>query len=422
MATTDYQSLLKDVLGSPVDLLPTEGSLAADIGFAEADRSGDRFEFPVHLQDEQGFTYNTDHEAFTLEDEVSGVEQTAFLDGSEIAGVAQIATGLMTKMSRSRGSSKQAYDQAMGRKIENLMKSAENRREISMLYGPGTTALADLGVVGTVVSQASTTLVVFLTRASYSPGLWKQLIGAKFDFYTSGGTQHTANAAAQLTSINTTNHRLTFTKSASDTSFAASDVITFRNSRAKSAVGLQAIADNTGTLFNIAGATFPQWRVEQYAVGGPLTFDKVIEGATQAADNGCDYGLNLYLNLRAFSDLMTDEAALRRHPDANPQKKQKVGYQELEFNGPCGRIMIKPHRYMKQGIALALPVEQCKRVGSTDLTFRAPGSKNEWFFRELDTKMGCQIRCYSDQAIIIEKPFHAVQFTGVASTADIVPA
>jgi hypothetical protein len=62
------------------------------------------------------------------------------------------------------------------------------------------------------------------------------------------------------------------------------------------------------------------------------------------------------------------------------------------------------------------------RVGSTDLTFTLPGSPNEFFYRELDSQAGAEIRIYTDQAVVCESPYHVVEFTGVQNTADCVPA
>jgi hypothetical protein len=71
---------------------------------------------------------------------------------------------------------------------------------------------------------------------------------------------------------------------------------------------------------------------------------------------------------------------------------------------------------------MAIPVQYASRVGSTDLTFSVPGNKNEWFWRELDSSFGSEIRLYSDQAIVLEKPDYAVLFTGIQSTSDVIPA
>ena len=420
---TNWGPLLKKTFGPPVDPIPSDDSIAKDVDFVPQDkRPGEKYTFPVRLQHEGGATYNVDHTAFTIGSAIDSVEKTAELEGSEIAVYGNIPTGMMTKMNTSKGESGRAYDQAMGRKLVYLMEVAELRRELSLLYGSGTGGLANLGVVEAVASAVSTTLVVSITRASYIGGLWSQLIGLEFDFYTSGGTHHTSNAAMVLTGVNKTNTRLTFTGHATDVAAVlAADQIFFRGSRVKQCVGLQAILENTGSLFGISAATYPQWKAESYSVGGALTFDKVVEGLAGASENGASDGVTLYVSGRQWTDLMTDEAALvRRMKD--DQKSYKRGANSIEFESLVGPIKIKVHRYMKQGIAMAIPTKDAYRVGSTDITFRAPGSKNEWFYRELDAAMGCQVRCYGDQGIIHEKPYHCTLFTSISSTSDVVPA
>ena len=105
-----------------------------------------------------------------------------------------------------------------------------------------------------------------------------------------------------------------------------------------------------------------------------------------------------------------------------PQAEKRTGMSSFYVDSAMGPIRILNYKYMKQGIAMALPVQHAARVGSTDLTFSVPGNKNEWFWRELDSSFGSEIRLYSDQAVVLEKPDYAVLFTGIASTSDVTPA
>lgn len=420
-SATNWGALLKRTYGPAVDPIPSDDTIASDAEFIPAEkRPGDTYEFPVRLRHEGAGAYNTDHSSFAIGNAIDSVEESARLQGAEIAVWGDVPVGMATKMNSSKGESGRAYDQALGRKLAYLMEAAELRRELSLLYGSGTSGLASLGVVESVVDQTGTNLVVTVTRASYIGGLWHQLIGFEFDFHTSGGTSHTANLAATLTAVNKTNTRLTFTKSGSDTSYAAADQIRFRSSRTVSMVGLQAILENSGSLFNISAATYPQWRAESFPVGGQLTFDKVIDGLGGAVENGLDNGVTLYVCPRTWNDLMTDEAALVRR--VKDEKKIRRGYNSIGFDHAAGPIEVKSHKYMKQGIAMALPMETIKRVGSTDITFRAPGTKNDWFYVELQSNMGFRVKCYQDQAIIAETPYHCTLYTGISNSSDVIPA
>lgn len=424
MATTvaNIAALLKQTYGKPIEVLPEENTIAKAIGFIEeAKRPGDKYHRPVRLQHEQGFTYNSDHGAYDLLAAKQGLVKDALLEGAELTGTADISYGIMAKMGAKNSEDSRSFKSAVGDTIEDLMVSGEIRRELALLYGSGASGLANLGVVGTVVSAVSTTLVVVMTRASYAPGMWPQLFGAGFDFHTTGGTSHTSNAEMMLTAVDSSTGRLTFTGNATDVAAVlAGDVATFRGSRAVSCVGLQAIMENTGSLFGIDAAVYPQWKCNQYAVGGPFTFDKLQEGLAQPAENGLEDGINVYLGQRAWTDIMVDEAALRRHPEQT--SKMKAGYSKVSFDSGAGAVNLIKHRYLKQGFALGLPTQYCERVGAQDLSFSVAGNKNEWFWKELDTKNGSQIRLYGDQAVLFTKPNLGVLFTGIASSSDVIPA
>lgn len=423
--STAGSQLFRTYGSSVLEPLASETTMASDIDFIPQDvRPGESYNVSVHLQLEHGQTHANLHDAFTLNPAVDGSYQRAFLEGSEILLRGQVAYGMATKMSTSKGKSSRAYDQAVGQTIANLMESGELYRDLDLIYGPGTTRAVSLGVINSIISAAGTTLVVTLTRASWAGGMWPKLIGAKFDAFTSGGTQHNPGGAMILTAVGASQCRLTFTVAAGDIAAAfTGDGLFFFGASVVSMVGIQAVCENATTLFNINAATFPQWKAVQYAVGGALTFDKVIEGLSQAAENGLDAGCTLYCNPRTWADLMTDEASLRRYLGGKEATKSaKPGYSQLEYETNTGVVKIKTYQHMKQGIALALPTQEWKRVGSSDLTFAVPGSKNEFFWQELSGQAGFELRIYTDQAVFSENPWHSVIYSGIANTADSVPS
>ena len=414
-----------------MEVLPEENTICDDIKFRTADKTGDKYRVPIRMADEQGFTYNDAHDAFTLLAPQDGDVVYAELEGAEILGRAQISYGNMSKLSETNSETKSAYKQAVGDTIASLMSTAERRRELSIMYGPGSTGVADLGVVKTVVSGTGTALVVDLTRATWSGGLWPLFKNASFDLYK-GATKYTNNAPLVLTGVNQQTCRLTFSGNATDVAaiFAGAPpagqdaVLTFRGSRTESCIGIQAILENVAQLFGVNAATYPQWKAVTFPVGGALTFDKVAEGLAAAQENGCDNGGKLYLGARAWTDLMTDEAALRRHLGDKAADKVKTGYGRgsLEFDTVAGPVELVVHKFMKQGQAWFITPEHADRIGSRDVSFKLPGDPNEWFFSESATTAASEIRCYGDQAILITRPNLCVNFTSISSTGDAVPA
>lgn len=424
MATPATAALLMEQYGEMANPLPGEDTLAKDIKFVQPTvRDGLHYNFPVRLGLEQGVTRNTDHSAFALNSAKDGNYQLATLEGAEILDRAQISYGEMARLSQNKGRSSRAYDQGIGLKIANLTDALEQHRDMDLLYGAGSSGLVSIGTIsGIAVANSSGVVTVNISRATFIPGFWYDFYQGQVDVFTAGGSQRNTNASLTVTGVDINRCRVQLTGNNSDTgAIQANDLVFFRGGRSASMVGIQAIAENSGTLFGISAATYPQWKAVQYAVGGTLTFDKVAEGLTAAADNGLKDGCTLYINPRTWTDLMTDEVALRRYVGERSDKA-RPGFTELEFVMNCGVVKIKQYRYMKQGLAFALPTQEMHRIGSTDITFQMPGDPNAYFYVELAGNAGSEIRGYTDQAVVAEVPAHIVEFTGISNTADAIPA
>ena len=86
MATAqDLSALFKEVYGDKLEsLIPESSVLLKKIPFRKSEKLGDKFIQPVLLSSEQGFTYNSDGTAFSLNDAVTAVMKEAQVDGSEL--------------------------------------------------------------------------------------------------------------------------------------------------------------------------------------------------------------------------------------------------------------------------------------------------------------------------------------------------
>jgi len=424
MASANTAALLKRIYGELANPLAPSDTLAGDIKFVPQNKqNGEDYRFPVRLGLEMGATYSTTHDSYALNGAVDGIYQVAALQGAEITMRAQLSYGEMTRLSDSKGDSVKAYDQGVAVKIANMIQGAELHREMNLLYGPGTNALANIGVIsGIAVAAAAGVVTVNISRASFIPGFWQDARSAQLDVYN-GATQRNPTTAFTVTGVDIVNCRVQLTGATAEAAaVAATDVIFFRGARTSSMVGMQAICENTGSLFGIDASSFPQWKPINYPVNGSLTFDKVAECLSVLADNGLTDGCTLYLNNRAWTDLLTDEVALRRYLGSSSSETAKPGFKKLEFITNVGLTVIKPHRYLKQSLAFAVPTQEWHRVGSTDITTTAPGNPDEYFFLQQPSNNGAEIRAYSDQAIVSEIPFHTAILSGISSSADSLPA
>jgi hypothetical protein len=136
--------------------------------------------------------------------------------------------------------------------------------------------------------------------------------------------------------------------------------------------------------------------------------------------NGIRGGGTLFVCGMTFAELAEEADALQRFT-GNTDDVKRQGAEALEYKSPIGTLKVQVHSYLKQGIALFFKSGIVKRVGSTDVTFRGDGP-NDWFFLELPSNAGYQLRVMSNQAPVIEIPYHAAILTGITNTGDIVPA
>lgn len=378
----------------PIEALPEFSILQDLVPFSTAKRTGKSYNVPIVLADEHGFSYGSADETITLNTEIAATLKEISVDGAQIVGQASLN---YDAASRSQGS-EQAFLDCAHLVIQNLMTSHSKKLEASLLYGR-----SGIGTVSSLSSQD-----IILTAASWSDGLMMNLINAKIDVYTSGGSLRQGDLV--VTAVNPDTYTLTVT--GTTTGIVSTDVVYFDGSYGKECYGLNYIATNTGSLFGIDASVYPAWKSQSYACGSAaLTMAKVLSGASLAVSRG---GLSeesvLLVHPTSFNNLNTDQAALTVH---NGEKSSaKNGFDELVFRGVSGRVVVKPHPAVKRGDAFLFSPKNLRRVGSQDISNERPGSDGKIFF-DSQTLSAQIIRSYSNQAIFAEKPAQIVKFSAI---------
>lgn len=378
----------------PIEALPEFSILQDLVPFSTAKRTGKSYNVPIVLADEHGFSYGSADETITLNTEIAATLKEISVDGAQIVGQASLN---YDAASRSQGS-EQAFLDCAHLVIQNLMNSHSKKLEASLLYGR-----SGIGTVSSLSSQD-----IILTAASWSDGLMMNLINAKIDVYTSGGSLRQGNLV--VTAVNPDTYTLTVTGTTTD--IVSTDVVYFDGSYGKECYGLNYIATNTGSLFGIDASVYPAWKAQSYACGSAaLTMAKVLSGASLAVSRG---GLSeesvLLVHPTSFNNLNTDQAALTVH--SGEKSSAKNGFDELVFRGVSGRVMVKPHPAVKRGDAFLFSPKNLRRVGSQDISNERPGSDGKIFF-DSQTLSAQIIRSYSNQAIFAEKPAQIVKFSAI---------
>jgi hypothetical protein len=421
-ALQNIQALLKRRYGPFINPIPSVETVATLAKFRTAERVGENYNFPVKLGIEHGVTHNTDGTAFALNSAVDSVVKNAQLDGATVMLVGNIPYDVVAKMAAGKEGS---YMEAVDYKVESMMEGGELYRELALLYGPGTTAaaLAELGVVNASVSGANLGAgqVINITQGSWSAGLWNHMVGALVDIYQADGSTLRESEVSVVAVPDPTLNRLSLSKAGSVAVVAATDKIVARGAKGKSCVGLQPILENTGSLFGIDAAVYPQWKAVQFSAGGassPMTVAKLAQLFSRLKNNGCKDGGTYLCSAAQFAQFTDELDAADRY--IQPMDVKQTGMSTLMVKSPVGPVTVQIHEYMKQGIAMFFRTAQVRRIGATDLTFRL-GMSREWFWKELDDAAGSQMRIYSHQAPVVEVPYHCAIVTSIESDGDTAP-
>ena len=275
-------------------------------------------------------------------------------------------------LSRSSSAGPRAFEQATKHVVANMLRSAYKVLEIEMLYGQ-----KGLGEVSGVSGNIAT-----VAAAEWAPGIWAGGKNMPIEFRAANGT---LRGNASITGVNLTTREITV--DAMPVGVVATDVIRRRGSYNVEFPGLQAIIENTGTLFEINAADYELWQGNTYNAAGALSFNKIQLALTKAVEKGLESDVLVLVNPTTWATLLNDQAALRSFDSSYKSEVSENGSRSIKFHGQNGMIEIEPSIYVKQGYAFLIALDELMRVGSTDVTFNLPDS-NDRFFRQLNDSAG----------------------------------
>ncbi len=410
MATTnDVSALFKRVYGDgSVKAVPDFAKVMKEVKFSQREKLGDLYCIDVTLAHEHGFTYAVHGDgAFTLNSSVAGTVQQAQVRGCMIALRSSISYEDTYKASQAGAS---AFESAVSLVRNNMIASFAKRLELTFIYGQ--TGIATMGAD----DDAAGGLTV--SDATWSPGIWsgmKDCILEAFTGITASETQH--NGDLTVSAVNFSTKVVTVT--GTSTAVASGDVLFFKGARTTTALkecaGIDKIVSTTtGTLFNIATGTYELWRGQSRAVNGAIAMVHALNAAADATNLGCMEDAKLYLPTVRWNSLNADQSALRRYGAYSA--KFENGGEGIVYHSTNGKIDVVAHPFLKEGEGFFVPnpSKNILRVGATDITFRR-NSLSEDIYLESSTTAGYEVRAFSDQAIMIQKPAHCVKLTGITS-------
>lgn len=382
--------LFKEVYAKDiVDLIPDGVKLLQKIPFAKKDATlGNFYHQPVVLGLEHGVTFaGAGDDAFQLNDAVPGQLKDAQVRGTAL--VLRSVMGLQSASRSAEGGAK-AFKQATKFLVGNMLRSVTKKLEIEMLYG-------QVGYATLAVSGATNTIAI--PAAEWAPGIWAGAEKMPIEQRTSGGT---LVKSMNVVSVDFDNKSITVDGVA--TAITAGDVLWHKGAYGNEFAGIHKIITNTGVLFGIDASQYTLFKGNTYsAASAALSFAKIQDAVAKAVEKGLDNDVMVIVNPNSWSDLLTDQAALRMYDSSYSPSLSENGSKELKFHGQNGVIEIVPSIYCKQGFAYVISTDEMMRIGSADVTFKRPGQGDN-FFRELENHAGYELRCYTDQALFCHAP------------------
>ena len=397
--------LFKEVYADKMkDLIPDGVKLLNLIRFSSKEKSlGNLFHCPIVLGMEHGVTFaSSDADAFSLQPAIAGSIKDA-----QVRGAPMVLRSVLGYVAASRAQAgKEAFMDATKFLVSNMLRSMSKKLEIEMIYGQ-----VGYGVVDSV-SGTDVTIVT----AEWAPGIWAGAESMPLEFYT--GTS--LSASASVASVNLETRKISVTGVSG--TITAGDVIFHKGAFGNEFAGVhQILTQSTGSLFNINVASYNLFKGNEYsaAVGGvaaPLSFTKINLASARAVEKGLDSKLTALVNPRAWANILSDQAALRRYDGSYSSAEVTTGAKSVKFFSQNGEIEIVPSIYVKEGYAYLIAVDDWSRVGSSDITFKRPGKEGD-FFRDLENSAGYELRCMTDQALFCNAPGRSVLIKDIENAA-----
>jgi hypothetical protein len=441
----NVNGLFKQRYGRWIEPLPDEHTLADFGDFIPAEaRPGLGYNFPILSAIEHGQTADISGTAFALNSAIDSNVKNANLDGSTIMLRASIPYDVIYKSLNGTGQGNQggAFKTALDQAVQAMLMGAGLYRELALAYGPGssTTLGSNIGVVNSITAgtNVSANLTISLTQSSWIPGLWILAQNMLIDLFNAAGTTLQSNGLKVVGRPDPSKAQITIIATAATTTGGtfvpvAGNVIVPYGWFNKSCVGLEAIYNNTGTLFGIDASTVAPWRANVFSAGNAaLTRAKIMSYCAIISINGTKNGGSLFVSAPTFAALaeefnsvMTPSASgiasVTTYDGNNNKRSKEIGSSELAYVTAAGVVKVVVYQYMKQGEAFFIANDNFRRVGSTDLTMRPIGGGAEAFFLQAPNNAGAEIRIYSNQAPVFEMPYRNFLVNSVVNTGYDVP-
>lgn len=429
VSTADVVNLFKKVYGELVNLLPEDYRYQQAIPFSQNQKTGAEYVECVVLTNETGWSIlGSEGGNNELNPAIAGAVQQTFVKPYETVLASLVPWSVI---SRSAGGNETAFYSATKHIVKNNLKSHGKLLEILRIYGQSAAALGYIsyatstyrgvafvnggGVLNGVTFTGGVNIAnkqLLFAPGNFAAGIWVGTEGAKVQQIDNTGA---VVAEGKLVTVDPLFGYITVDFTPIPATSTTSHRICFEGqAEAKDAPGIVNILSATGTLFGISTSKFSLWKGNVYPCNGTkLTLAHVQTAIGQAVGRGAlDGDIDLDVNPRTWATLLTDQAALRRYDSSYKNSEMENGAEALTYYSQSGMIRIRSNRFLMEGIAIGLHLEDWSRSGSAEISFTVPGSSQELIF-PLHNSTNWAFRSYSDQYVFCHAPAKSILFNGI---------
>ncbi len=383
-------------------LVGEDTHLIRDIPYQEGVKEGALFRQPVYLTRPHGITWASSDSAPTLNAPIAAQTKELSFDAYQMIMRERVSYDAADRMA----SSDAAYISATGDLPMWLRLAHLHYVELALWYGQHANG------IGTVASIATNTLTI--TTAEWAPQAWVGSENMRLDVYT--GTTFTKTV--QVVSYDLDLMTVTVDAAAGIT---AADALFPAGQYGNCLKGIHAVLTETSNQFGQSPSTYNLLKgVSQTSSGGTLKFNVLLQGLAKAKAKGLSKRAKLYCSEFTFPDLVNEVESARtdsqRKGDGTTIER---GADNMKVFSPTGSFEIQTSSYCKKGYAFGLIQDgSWSRYGTSDVTFKVPGSKGDEFYMHLQDVAGYELRSWSNFANYTPRAGSNVVFTSIVNGID----
>lgn len=382
-------------------LVPEDFFAMNDWKFRPDVKLGRQFRKPVHLTYPHGVTFAASDSVPDLAAPITAEVKEMTFDAYQMIMRERISYDAGDRAK----SSEAAYENEVGFLMEALRLSHTHKRECLLWYGQHASGLATVG------SISSNTLTI--TTAEWAPDIWAGSENLRLDVYT--GTTFTKTVS--VTSVDLDLMKITVDSAVGVT---AADALHFSGSYGNTSKGFHAISTETSTQFGVAVTYNLLKGVTQSAGGGTLKLAHLLQAGAKARVKGLRGSVKAYVSDFAFVDLVREVEDARTDPQrANSVRRIERGAENMVIIGANCKIEIQVCGFIKKGVAfLCLDDGSWGRYGTSDVTFRYPGTDKDQFFIHLQDAAGFEFRSWSNDSLFSPRTGASAVVTTIVNSID----